>query len=293
MKKIIFTFATILFFFACNNYSSKNMFENYNKYTIIKNFKKTAIFTLLSNIVSSKSAYFNTSNWKNDIIINKSSINFVDKRDLLLNSEIEELIWQDGDKSLYKIDYEKKISDVDGYNQNAMITPLNGGKYFAVWENNKNENFDIYGAIFDLDSNRLTSEIIINGEKNGNQVNPYIITLSNDNVFIAWEGNQTGKVNIYGKIFDSQINIIKGDFKINDNHDKDLESLVSTLLSNGNFMTAYIENFDSRDSRVYAKVFTLMEVLQKVNFYYCQVLLPHILLYLNYFLKRLIQRGLL
>ena len=75
--------------------------------------------------------------------------------------------------------------------------------WFVAWDGYRAGTADIYGRVFLPNGTALGSEFRINQNTSNDQSYPSVAGLINDNVFVAWEGDQAhaGNNDIYGRIF--------------------------------------------------------------------------------------------
>lgn len=75
-------------------------------------------------------------------------------------------------------------------NANYLLVVFAGQQYAY-------SDFNVYGSIVDPSGN-VSGPFLINEQTAGDQLHPMACALPNGDVFVAWQGNQTGMNNIYG-----------------------------------------------------------------------------------------------
>ncbi len=82
------------------------------------------------------------------------------------------------------------------------------GNFMIVWESRENNNWNIYGQIFDSNGSRVSkSDILINSTTNYNQEHPDISTIGSNQFMVVWKNESMHDVldssmdNINGQIF--------------------------------------------------------------------------------------------
>ena len=99
--------------------------------------------------------------------------------------------------------------------QYPSVAGLTNGNVFVAWDGNQAGNLDIYGRVFLPNGTALGSEFSINQITTNDQYNPSVAGLTNGNVFVAWEGNQAGSYDIYGRVFLPNGTALGSEFRIN------------------------------------------------------------------------------
>ena len=77
---------------------------------------------------------------------------------------------------------------------------FNNGNYLLVvfaGQQYPYSDFNVYGSIVDTSGN-VYGPFLINQQMAGDQLHPMAASLPNGDVFVAWQGNQSGVNNIYG-----------------------------------------------------------------------------------------------
>ena len=79
---------------------------------------------------------------------------------------------------------------------------LTNGNVFVAWEGYQAGTSDIYGRVFFPNGTALGSEFSINQITHAVSIRLQSVAgLTNGNVFVAWEGDQAGNYDIYGRVF--------------------------------------------------------------------------------------------
>ncbi|EKE08878.1 MAG: hypothetical protein ACD_16C00240G0002 [uncultured bacterium] len=95
------------------------------------------------------------------------------------------------------------------------VASLTNGNVFVAWVGAQAGDYDIYGRIFSPNGTGFPSEFPINQNTTLAQLNPSVASLMNGNVFVTWEGSQTGWNDIYGRIFSANGVPLTNEFGIN------------------------------------------------------------------------------
>jgi len=82
----------------------------------------------------------------------------------------------------------------------SSVAGLTNGSAFVVWYGDQTGDYDIYGRLFSANGAPLGNEFSINQNATSAQRNPSVAGLTNGDAFVAWEDDQTGDYNIYGRI---------------------------------------------------------------------------------------------
>ena len=101
---------------------------------------------------------------------------------------------------------------------------------------------DIYGRVFLPNGTALGSEFSINQITTNNQYNPSVAGLINGNVFVAWDGDQAGNSDIYGRVFLPNGTALGSEFSINQITTNNQYSPSVAGLTNGNVFVAWYGN---------------------------------------------------
>ncbi|KAJ6251685.1 insulin-like growth factor binding protein [Anaeramoeba flamelloides] len=143
---------------------------------------------------------------------------------------------------------------------NAYISP----QFLTLWQSNNQDGsgYGIYGRTWDTKLNPLSSEVQINVFTESHQqcVDASVITIRKKaRIFIVWnsmeqDGSQEG---IYGKVIDHGFNIVKDEFKINEETQYDqTEGRVTSLQGTERFIVTWSGNYGTEfKNRIYYKIY--------------------------------------
>ena len=95
------------------------------------------------------------------------------------------------------------------------VSRLINGNVFVAWQDSRSLTYDVYGRIFSSNGTALSSDFIINQNTTNYQGNPSVAGLTNGNVFVAWDGDQDGTYDIYGRVFFPNGTALGSEFIIN------------------------------------------------------------------------------
>ena len=130
------------------------------------------------------------------------------------------------------------------------ISSISSSNFMIVWESYGQDvigtyDLGIYGQSFTSSGSKIGNEFRVNTYIIGDQINPSIASLSNDNYIVTWHSyNQDKSENgVYGQILDSSGNKIGIEFKVNAYTNSNQESNPSVaLLINTNFVIVWQSN---------------------------------------------------
>jgi len=116
----------------------------------------------------------------------------------------------------------RAIGDEFQINQNTTfdqyvpsVAGLTNGNAFVIWEGTQTGNLDVYGRVLFANGTALSNEFSVNQNTTGNQFDYSVASLTNGNVFVAWQGDQAGDSDIYGRIFSADGVALSNEFGIN------------------------------------------------------------------------------
>jgi len=151
-----------------------------------------------------------------------------------------------------------RINDLmtNGDQSNPRVGFLNSQKLLVVWHCFYNTNYMIQGRIIDSNLQKINSEFQIDSPNDKNHKTfPSIFLLSNERFIVFYQYQKSDKIDIYATIYDSNQNMLKGNFKIN------LRSIGWRIPSCGEFSdnrfvivySSYNESYTDLD--IYAKIY--------------------------------------
>ncbi len=142
-----------------------------------------------------------------------------------------------------------------GSQSHPSVKSLTNGNGLVAWDGDQTGNKNSYGRIFFSNGTALTDEFRINQNVTGYQTYPTITAMDNGNVFLAWQGDQTGDYNIYGRIFSSYGIPLTDDFTINQNTTGNQNSAFAISLINDGVFIVW-KGYQSGITNIYARILT-------------------------------------
>ena len=145
-----------------------------------------------------------------------------------------------------------------GHATSVSINSISTSNFMIVWSSQSQvigSDYDIYGQSFASSGIKIGNEFRINTYIIGDQKNPSITSLANDNYIVTWNNNnQYGSgYGIYGQILDSTGNKIGSQFKVN-TYRTDAQQFPSvSSLINTNFVVVW-ENY-AQDSSIFGNIY--------------------------------------
>ncbi|MDD5773205.1 MAG: hypothetical protein PHX78_07040 [bacterium] len=111
----------------------------------------------------------------------------------------------------FRVNNDKK-SAIQGHPRVSLFS----NDYFGVvWQDERNENSDIYCQVYDVGCEPKGDNYKINDDKAGSdQDQPDIAGLKNKPALVVWRDERDGQLEIYGQILDTTISFIGKNFKI-------------------------------------------------------------------------------
>jgi large repetitive protein len=95
------------------------------------------------------------------------------------------------------------------------ITPLQDGGYVVVWTDLSHTynplGEAVVGQRYNAVGNKVGGEVMLSQFTNGDQFSPAITTLANGNVAVAFDDLFTGDNDIYVRVFDPSLNLVRED----------------------------------------------------------------------------------
>ncbi|KAJ3451454.1 insulin-like growth factor binding proteinn-terminal [Anaeramoeba flamelloides] len=143
---------------------------------------------------------------------------------------------------------------------NGYISP----RFLTLWQSNNQDSwgFGIYGRTWATDLKPLSNEVLINSATYNHQkyVDASVITLQKKaRIFIVWNSmDQDGsKEGIFGKVIDHEFNIVKDEFKVNEETQEDqTEGRVTSLRGTERFIVTWSGNYGTEyNNRIYYKIY--------------------------------------
>jgi serine/threonine protein kinase len=139
-----------------------------------------------------------------------------------------------------------------GSQGSPSVTALNNSDAFVAWQGSQAGTDDIYGCVLAPIGTTLINELMINQNTAWNQHDPFVTILSNSNVFVVWQDDQAGTLDIYGRVLTPNGTALTNDFLINQNRPGFLMYPSVAALSNGNAFVTWHNLGDN----IYGRVLT-------------------------------------
>ncbi|MGL5784279.1 MAG: hypothetical protein ACRCYZ_02230, partial [Alphaproteobacteria bacterium] len=96
-----------------------------------------------------------------------------------------------------------------------LLMSLNNGNIFIAWEGYP-VGSDIFGYVLAPNGTVLTNNFLINQYyASGRQYDPSGAVLNNNNIFVTWQGTQTGNLDLYGRVMFPNGTAFSNEFTIN------------------------------------------------------------------------------
>src|SRR3990167_5082809 len=109
-------------------------------------------------------------------------------------------------------------------------------------------------AVAALNKRGMGSEFQINQNTGGLQYWPSVASLTNGNAFVAWNGDQTGSLDVYGRIFSASGTPLTNEFGINQVTSSTQQLPIVAGLTNGNAFTVWEGRQSGGD--IYGRIFS-------------------------------------
>jgi hypothetical protein len=103
----------------------------------------------------------------------------------------------------------------DQFVSSIALTP--SGSFLIVWIDDRNNDWDIYGQIYDADGNSVDTNFRINSNTlwSNNQSNPDVASLPGGNFIVVWQDYRT-PLGIYAQVIDSMGTLVDTNFRVSD-----------------------------------------------------------------------------
>src|SRR5262249_35096310 len=142
---------------------------------------------------------------------------------------------------LWKSQTQVNTTDVADQSEGQIAGLLDGG-YVVVWSDNSrtyNPGGDaIVGQRYDAAGNKDGGEVKLSGFITGDQLAPAITLLSNGNIAVAFEDVRSGDHDIYVRIFDPSLSLLRVDPIDTDNLNQTGQPSI-TALAGGAYAVSY------------------------------------------------------
>lgn len=138
------------------------------------------------------------------------------------------------------------------------IGSIPDGHFMVVWEDRGVNPITVKGQIFDSTGTKVSNEDILIHSSSYSQNDATVIGLSNNNFFVAWDGDNllgdnSGRA-VVGRIFDTKGTPVTPVFRINQKIPGSYQPAI-TELSNGNLAIAW-QGPDEYVTGIFARIFT-------------------------------------
>jgi large repetitive protein len=144
-----------------------------------------------------------------------------------------------------------------GFQLDGQIAGLLDGGYVVVWEDESktyNPSGDaIVGQRYDGFGNKVGGEVKLSGFITGDQFSPAITALSNGNVAVAFGDQRSGDLDIYVRIFDPALQLVRVDPIDTDNTIQTVDPSI-TALAGGAYVVSYTLQKNSSENDFMARI---------------------------------------
>jgi len=171
------------------------------------------------------------------------------------------------------IDANAKVNSDFGQAQqrkpNLDMSP--SGAAVVVWEDYRNNNWDIYAQWYDNTGSKIGGNVKINDDlNNAVQHRPFVSADGLGNALICWYDNRNGSDDVYGQIFDPTKNKVGGNVLINDAGAASVQKFpASAGLPGGGFVVVWVDYRNGpypNDPDIFAQKLTATGQKSAVNF---------------------------
>ncbi|MBD3342369.1 MAG: T9SS type A sorting domain-containing protein [Candidatus Lokiarchaeota archaeon] len=121
------------------------------------------------------------------------------------------------------------------------------GDFIIVWEDERDNKWDIYFQMFDIDGNFIQKNIKVNTNNAGDNVNPQVVMSSIGNFVVVWQYIYGTNYEIYFQIYDNSGNPMGPNQLLNNEFVYKKYSPSIAMDKSGNFIIAWIDNRNIRD----------------------------------------------
>jgi hypothetical protein len=156
------------------------------------------------------------------------------------NTDLDVFMQRYDDSKTAQLVPEKRINTnatSDGTNQyDPVIISNSVGDIYIAWSDNRNGNFDVYGAkIASATINHLWEQALNTNGGVTDQYDPDIAIDSNDYIYIVWTDERNGDKDIYGQKYDGDGNTQwSNDLRVNTDLESDNQSEPAIAVDNSN-----------------------------------------------------------
>ena len=134
---------------------------------------------------------------------------------------------------------------------NPSLSSVSTSNFMIVWQSSGQDGSGsgIYGQIYTSSGATIGNEFRVNTNTIGDQINPSITTLINDNYIVLWQSSD----GIYGQIFDIIGNKIGGEIKVTSS----LGSPSISSIANSNFVVLWNSLGQDNSQNVYGNLYQI------------------------------------
>ncbi|MGL4426788.1 MAG: hypothetical protein ACRCUQ_03440 [Alphaproteobacteria bacterium] len=130
---------------------------------------------------------------------------------------------------------------------------LNNGNVFVTWQGTQTGNLDVYGRVMLPNGTALSNEFTLNPNAAGDQSKPSVAPLGNGKIFVVWQSNQNGNLDVYGRFFSENGSVLSNQIKINQVTDGNQANASVTALNNGHAFVVW-DGDQTGSSSLYGRV---------------------------------------
>jgi len=141
------------------------------------------------------------------------------------------------------------------------IVSINNANFLVAWEsrNQDGSGLGVYGQLFNGTEAKIGNEFRINTFTNGDQDNPSVASLNNNNFVISWEGSNQdygSSVGVFGQLINESGSKVGSEFQVNNYTRNHQGSPSVTGLDTGNFVVTWYSKFqDGSTVSVFGQLF--------------------------------------
>ena len=151
-------------------------------------------------------------------------------------------------------------SYLTGFQTNSAVAALDNGGFVVTWQSEGQDGSEdgIYAQRYDSNGTPVGGEFKVNTFTSKNQDAPSITTLNDGSFVVTWQSqNQDGsEYGIYGQRYDSNGNILGGEFLINNQTERSQNRPAITALNNGGFVVTWNSSGqDGSEYGIFAQLF--------------------------------------
>lgn len=154
----------------------------------------------------------------------------------------------------------------DGADQYDPVVAINSAdEIFVAWTDNRNGNYDIYTAKFNMNGNVIWADKLINTDGGAtDQYSPDIAIDSADNIYITWADDRDGDSNIYAAKLDAggATQWIPDNIKINTDSGADTQYSPSIAITSTDILYIVWTDLRNGDKDIYAQKYNSNGVAQ-------------------------------